>query len=174
MLHRACLFCLAALVVPGALFAQSANPTTEAAARLGGRLAGYLMAAADQVPADKLSYKPTEAQRSFGGVWAHLAKANYGICAGIGGMEAPAIPERDGTEPKDTLVKELKASFEFCDQALANTDDSNLGEEVSLGFMNGTRAFALFVYVEDLADHYSQVANYMRLNGMLPPSAQRN
>ncbi|MDP2471358.1 MAG: hypothetical protein Q8W45_07170 [Candidatus Palauibacterales bacterium] len=171
-MKRALLFGLAALLVPGALAAQSANPTTDAARRLGSRLGGYLMAAADQVPADKLSYKPTEAQMTLGGIWAHLAGANYGICAGIGGMEAPSLPERDGTEPKDTLVKELKASFAFCDQAFEHTDDSSLGEEVSLGFMNGTRAFAMFVYVEDLADHYSQVANYMRLNGMLPPSAK--
>ena len=67
----------------------------------------------------------------------------------------------------------LKASFEFCDRAFANTDDSKLGEQVSLGFMNGTRALAMFIFIDDLADHYSQVANYMRLNGMLPPSAQR-
>ena len=177
-MKRTCLFGLAALVLPGALAAQqptapSANPTTEAARRVGSHVAGYLMSAADQVPAEKLSYKPTEAQMTFRDIWAHLAEANYTICAGIGGMEAPALPERDGTESKDTLVAALKASFDFCDQALAGTDDSKLGEEVSLGFMNGSRALAMFIYIDDLADHYSQVANYMRLNGMLPPSARQ-
>jgi hypothetical protein len=39
--------------------------------------------------------------------------------------------------------------------------------------MNGSRALAMFIYIDDLADHYSQVANYMRLNGMLPPSARQ-
>jgi uncharacterized damage-inducible protein DinB len=170
-------FGLAALLIPAALAAQqsstsSGNPTTEAARWASSRLARYLTSAADQVPAKLLSYKPTEAQMTFGRIWAHLAEANYGICAAIGGMKAPTRPTRDGSEAKETLVAELKASFEFCDQALAKADDSKLSERVSMGFMDGTRAQAMFIYVDDLADHYSQVANYMRLNGMLPPSAQ--
>lgn len=168
---------MAALMIPAALAAQDsstapANPTTEAARWTGSRLAGYLENAADQVPTKLLTYKPTDAQMSFGQIWAHLAGANYGICSAIGGMEAPKQPERDGTEPKEALVAALKDSFEFCDKAFAATDDSKLGEKVSMGFMDGTRAQAMFIYVDDLADHYSQVANYMRLNGMLPPSAQ--
>lgn len=177
-MKRSLFLTVAGLALPVSLFAQqpaatSANPVTDATSTLGTRFARFLEAAADQVPAEKLSYKPTEAQMSFGKIWAHLAEANYSICAGIGGMEAPKLPEHDGTEPKETLVAALKASFQFCDQVLAKTDDSNLGEQVSLGFMNGSRALAMFIYIEDLADHYSQVANYMRLNGMLPPSAQR-
>jgi hypothetical protein len=173
-------FCsLAALLLPGMLAAQQpaasgANPTTEAARQMSAHFGHLLTSAADEVPADKLSYKPTDAQMTFGQVWAHLAEANRGICSAISGMKAPETPERHGTEPKETLVKELKDSFAFCDKALGATDDSDLGATVDMGFMKGTRAFALFIYVEDLADHYSQVANYMRLNGMLPPSARRS
>lgn len=167
------LFVWAALLVPATMAAQQpANPATEAATRIGGRFARLLMAAADQIPEDMLSYKPTDAQLSFGHVWAHLAAANYNLCAGLGGMTAPAQAELAGTEPKETLVTALRASFAFCDQALAAMDDSKLGEEADLGFMRGTRALALFIYIDDLADHYSQVAIYMRLNDMLPPSAQ--
>ncbi len=172
-----CILSLAALMIPAALAAQEsstppANPTTEAARWTGDRLARYLTSAADQVPSKLLSYKPTEAQMTFGQIWAHLSEANYGICAAIGGMKAPDQPHRDGTEAKETLVSDLKGSFEFCDQAFAKTDDSKLAEQVSMGFMDGTRAQAMFIYVDDLADHYSQVANYMRMNGMLPPSAR--
>ncbi len=172
-------FCgIAALLIPGMLVAQQpapsgANPTTEAAQQMSARFGGLLTSAADEVPADKLSYKPTDAQRTFGQVWAHLAEANRTICSAIGGMSAPDTPHREGTEPKDTLVSELKASFTFCDRALAATDDSKLAEQVDLGFMKATRAMAMFIYVDDLADHYSQVATYMRLNDMLPPSARR-
>lgn len=170
---------LAAFLIPAALGAQQstappANPTSQAARQSGSRFAGLLTKASDQVPADKLGYKPTDAQMTFGKIWAHLAEANYGICGAIGGTKPPAQTQRDGTEAKETLVAELKASFEFCDQVLAKTDDSKLGEQVDMGFMKGSRALALFIYVEDLADHYSQVASYMRLNGMLPPSAQRS
>lgn len=176
-MKRRCFFLLAALLVPGALVAQAAssgaNPTTEAARGMDQYYGGLLMSAADQVPADKLAYKPTAGQRSFGQVWAHLAGANRSFCSAIGVMAAPETPHRDGTEDKATLVQELKDSFAFCDEALAATDDSKLGEQLDLGFMEVTRATAMFIYVADLADHYSQVANYMRLNDMLPPSAQQ-
>jgi hypothetical protein len=39
--------------------------------------------------------------------------------------------------------------------------------------MNLTRASAVLITVGDWADHYSQEANYLRLNGVLPPTAQR-
>ncbi len=169
---------LAALLVPTALLAQQpasagANPVTEAAQRMSTHFGGYLMSAADEIPAEKLAYKPTDAQLSFGQVWAHLANANRTICSAIGGMPAPETPERKGTEEKAMLVQELKDSFAFCDKALAATSDAKMGDPVDLGFMKGSRALATFIYVEDLSDHYSQVANYMRLNGMLPPSAKR-
>lgn len=172
-------FCgLAVLLIPGMLAAQQppssgANPVTSAAKAFSGRMGRLLMAAADEVPAGKLGYKPTKAQMTFGQIWAHLAGANRGMCAAIGGMKPPATPERKGTEGKEVLVRELKESFAFCDKALSATDDSNLGEQVDLGFMKGSRAMAMFIFVGDLEDHYSQVANYMRLNGMLPPSARR-
>jgi uncharacterized damage-inducible protein DinB len=176
-MKRTSLFSLVALMVPAALAAQApgmsnANPVTAAAQGMSTRFGRLLTEAANDVPADKLSYKPTEAQMSFGQIWNHLAEANYGICGAIGGTKGTAVPAYTGKETKESLVAQLKGSFDFCDQVLAKTDDSNLGETVDMGFMKGSRAFAMFIYIEDLADHYSQVANYMRLNGMLPPSAR--
>jgi hypothetical protein len=176
-MKRTSLFSLVALLVPAALAAQmtgmsNANPVTAAARGMSTRFGGLLTAAANDVPADKLSYKPTEAQMSFGQIWNHLAEANYGICGAIGGTKGTAVPDYTGKETKESLVAQLKGSFDFCDQVLAKADDANLGETVDMGFMKGSRALAMFIYVEDLADHYSQVANYMRLNGMLPPSAR--
>jgi len=168
-----------ALLFPALLAAQqmaapSANPVSDAARGMNKRYSGFLTAAAEQVPADKLGYKPTEAQMTFGAVWAHLVEANYGICAAIAGTKAPAdMPKVKETDSKEVLVNALKASFTYCDGVLAKTSDANMGETVDMGFMKGSRAQALFIYVGDLADHYSQVANYMRLNGMLPPSAQK-
>jgi hypothetical protein len=77
--------------------------------------------------------------------------------------------------PKDTLVAKLKASFTFCEEAFAQLDDAKLAEQTSLTF-NGntrtvTRAGMAIGHVIDMADHYSQLANYMRLNNILPPTA---
>ncbi len=172
------LLSVALLALPAACAPQKpavppTNPVAEAARQMNTRYAGFLTEAADAVPAAKLSYKPTKEQMSFGQIWNHLAQANYGICGAIGGTSGPKVGNYTGKESKDTLVAALKASFAFCDQALAGLADSTLNDQVDMGFMKGTRAVALDIYLMDLADHYSQVANYMRLNGMLPPSARK-
>jgi hypothetical protein len=52
-------------------------------------------------------------------------------------------------------------------------DDSKLGDTVELfGGREGPRAFALIALTNDWADHYSAAAMYLRLNGLLPPTAQ--
>ena len=67
----------------------------------------------------------------------------------------------------------LKASFDFCTTALAKVDDSKLSDQVELfGGRKGPRAFALIALTNDWADHYSSAAMYLRLNGLLPPTAQ--
>ena len=67
----------------------------------------------------------------------------------------------------------LKASFDFCATALGKVDDSKLGDEVELfGGRKGPRAFALIALTNDWADHYSSAAMYLRLNKLLPPTAQ--
>jgi hypothetical protein len=79
------------------------------------------------------------------------------------------------TWPKDTLVARLREAFAFCQSAMSQLDDAKLGEQTSLTF-NGTtrqvvRAGMVLGHALDLADHYSQMANYMRLNNILPPTA---
>ncbi|NUP56322.1 MAG: hypothetical protein HOQ19_10840, partial [Gemmatimonadaceae bacterium] len=77
--------------------------------------------------------------------------------------------------PKDKLVAQMKTSFKFCEDALAQLDDAKLADQVPQTF-NGqtrmvTRAAPVVTHILDMADHYSQIANYMRLNNMLPPTA---
>jgi uncharacterized damage-inducible protein DinB len=178
---RTRLFSVALLMLPAACAPQKpatppappANPVADAARSQNARAEKDLMEAADAVPAAKLAYKPTKAQMTFGEIWHHLALANYGICGAIGGMTGPDVGKYNPKAKKDTLVAALKGSFSFCDKALAGLADSTLNDQVDMHFMKGTRAVALDIYLMDLADHYSQVANYMRLNGMLPPSAKR-
>ena len=79
------------------------------------------------------------------------------------------------TWPKDTLVAKLKASLTFCENAFAQLDDAKLTDQVSLSF-NGTsrqvpRISMVLGHALDMADHYSQLANYMRLNNIIPPTA---
>jgi hypothetical protein len=177
-----------ALALPACLAAQQtpatppANPITTA---FKGRTLGLqrnIAQAFDSIPESKFSYKPTPAQLSIGYIAQHLASDNYLFCNAFGDKKA-SIPERDASTPdsvkakwpKDTLVAKLKASLTFCEDAFAQLDDAKLADQVAISFggttRNVTRALMVLGHALDLADHYSQIANYMRLNNILPPSA---
>jgi hypothetical protein len=162
---------LAAL--PHLAAAQDAPVST--AFREGATRAGKnLMAAAETMPAEKYSFKPTPAQMSFGDIVAHLVEGNDYLCGLIGGAKAPARAKVTGASGKDALLGELKDSFAFCDQALAKVDDSKLSEQLPFfGGKTRSRAGVMFVTDGDWADHYSQSAIYLRLNGLLPPTAKK-
>jgi DinB family protein len=179
---------LLTLALPLSLTAQQtpasppANPITAAfrARTLG--LQRNIAQAFDSIPESKFSYKPTPAQLSIGYIAQHVASDNYFFCNNFGAMKA-TVPAKDSatadsikaTWPKDTLVAKLKASFTFCENAFAQLDDAKLADQITLTF-NGqsrpsTRVTMVLGHVLDVEDHYSQLANYMRLNNILPPTA---
>jgi uncharacterized damage-inducible protein DinB len=166
------------ILVPAAVVAQdakpSANPVTESARQMLAQHAKYLIASAELLPAEKYSYHPTEAQMTFGQLIVHIVQTNSMICSGIGDLKIPDVMNLAATESKDALVTAIKQSFTHCSDALAKLDDGKLGEEViMMGKRTGMpRARAVLVIVADWADHYSTAASYLRLNGILPPSAQ--
>jgi hypothetical protein len=134
-----------------------------------------LMEAAEEMPADKYSFRPTPAQMSFAMIVVHLAQGNDYLCGKIGGVAAPTRAKIDTTASKDALVTRLKETFQFCDQSLASVDDSKLGEAVPFfGGKSMARAGIMTLTTGDWADHYSQSAIYLRLNGLLPPTAKKN
>jgi hypothetical protein len=147
------------------------------------RLSTNLVAAADDMPVAKLGYRPTPAQLSFGGVLVHSAEFNETVCSWVSGTKPPVEPKpgpNDTTEagwatygPKASA--HLKRSFEYCGTVLANLDDSKLDEQVPwFGGPNSkaSRARALIVLPMDWQDHYAQLAMYLRMNGILPPTAR--
>jgi hypothetical protein len=182
------LVAILALALPVGLAAQqapagaAANPVTTAFRARTMGLHRNIAQAFDSIPESKFSYKPTPAQLTIGYIAQHVASDNYLFCNAFGAMKA-TLPAKDTTTadsvkatwPKDTLVAKLKASFTFCESAFAQLDDSKLGDQVALTFNGNTRnvprVSMVLGHALDLADHYSQLANYMRLNNILPPTA---
>ncbi len=165
---------LALMLVPALASAQAANPVATAFRDHAKSEAKNLIAAAEDFPADKYGFKPTPAQMSFGDVVVHLSQGNDFLCGTIGGVQAPTRTKVDASATKDALVARLKETFAFCDTSLAGLDDSKLSE--MLPFFGGSkmsRAMIMTLTTADYADHYSQAAVYMRLNGMLPPTAKK-
>jgi uncharacterized damage-inducible protein DinB len=165
--------CLLLLFAATAVLAQDKNPVTSVVKEIMPRQQRNLVAAVEEMPADKFGYKPTAQQMTFGHLVLHIIESNNYLCSKIGDLpevKAAPLKESDG---KEKLAAALKASFEFCTAALNKVDDSKLADEVELfGGRKGSRAFALIALSNDWADHYSSAAIYLRLNGLLPPTAQ--
>ena len=175
------------LALPVALAAQqpAAPPANPITAAFKTRIAANhrnIAQAFDSIPESKFGYKPTPAQQTFGFIAQHVASDSYVFCSNFGAMK-PAIDAKDtstpdsvkATWPKAELVSKLKASFAFCDQAIEQVTDATLPAAISFTYggteRKSTRVTMVLLHALDLADHYSQIANYMRLNGMLPPTA---
>ncbi len=156
---------------PGALLAQD-NPVSNAVRQVARASSKNLLAAAEAMPADKYGFKPTPAQMTFGELIIHIQGDNRTTCAAIGGAKPAAEAKLAPTDAKEKLVPALQRSLAFCDAALAQVNDAKLGDVVSYYGHNAARVVALIGLVIDWADHYGQQAIYLRLNGVLPPTAR--
>lgn len=164
---------LALSVLPCVAAAQG-SPVADAFRQNESQVGRNLIAAAEEMPADKYSYRPTAPQMSWAMVIVHLIQGNDYLCGKISGAKAPTRAKIDTTAGKDALVAQLRESFQFCDQSLAALDDSKLGESIPFfGGRASTRATIMTITTGDWADHYSQLANYLRLNNLVPPTAKK-
>ena len=163
------------VAVPVVAHAQGAttNPVTVTAQRLLARYSKILVATAEEMPSDNYSYRPTPQQMTFGESIAHLAEVNNFSCSKFSDIPMPEGPKVSKNDPKDKLVAALKASFDYCTKTLAKMDDSKLGDSITFfGGKPAPRAAAVSELTDDLSDHYGALAVYLRLNGLLPPTAK--
>jgi uncharacterized damage-inducible protein DinB len=176
-MKRFCMIALAAVLFPLAAGAQESksetNPVSNAVKQSVARMSKNMVAAADAMPADKYNFHPTPEQMTFSHLVAHMVGSNFLLCSKISGVAAPESSKVTDKDPKEKLVSALKASFDFCTETLSKVDDSNLGETLTLfGTRTASRAGAMIALTNDFADHYGMAAMYLRLNGILPPTAQ--
>ena len=158
---------------PQASTTPVANPVSSFVKQQLARFNKNMVAAAEAMPAEKYSFKPTPEMNTFAHLTMHIAEGNNLLCSQISGTPAPTADKLAETDSKDKLVGGLKASFDFCTTALANVDDSKLSEPMVLfGRVPSSRAGALIALGMGFADHYGQEAIYLRLSGILPPTAQ--
>lgn len=164
---------------------QPAAPANPITAAFRGRIAGLsrnIAQAFDSIPESRFGYKPTPAQLTIGYIAQHVAEDNYVFCNAFGDLKATIPDDERNTPdsvkagwPKAKLMSQLEASFEFCAKATDQVTDESLAGQTTLTYggrsRSVSRAAMVLGHALDLADHYSQLANYMRLNDILPPTA---
>jgi uncharacterized damage-inducible protein DinB len=158
---------------------HSVNETLEK--RLGG-VEKLLLGVADVMPADKYSFAPTNGEfrgvRNFAKQLKHVAAVHYVIGAAILGEAAPAdaADERgpDAVKTKDEVTKYLKDSLAYLHKAVATIDQKNLLEPIKSPFGQGaeTRLGLMMGALAHSSNHYGQMVEYLRMNGIIPPASQ--
>jgi len=132
-----------------------------------------ILGAISAMPADKFTFKPTPDQITFAHLVVHITGSNNLMCAKAADIAEPKAEELKETDSKEKMLAAATASFDFCADALGKMDDSKLGDEVEMfGGRKFPRAMAALGLASGWADHYAAAAMYLRLNGILPPSAQ--
>lgn len=171
----------------GAALAQADNPAERRSVneilekRLGG-VEKLLLGVAEVMPAEKYSFTPTNGEfrgvRNFAKQLKHVAAVHYVIGAAILGEAPPAdaADERgpDAVKTKDEITKYLKDSLAYLHKAVATIDEKNLLEPIKGPFGQGaeTRLGLLMGALAHSSNHYGQMAEYLRMNGIIPPASQ--
>jgi uncharacterized damage-inducible protein DinB len=138
-----------------------------------------LAEAAENMPADEYTFRPTPELRTFSQIIGHLAKANFFFCSQAMGEKSPATVDYEQITAKAALVKALNDSLVYCDRVYAATTDANFSQPVQIadvvgtGSSNTVRGAVLMYNITHNNEHYGNIAVYMRLKGHVPPSTAR-
>ena len=131
-----------------------------------------LLKAADKMPEDAYSFKPTPEVQSWGQRIAHIAN-QIGTCSGMTGERKTS--DANNKTAKADLVAALKASFDACDAAWDSMNDKTAMEMIAgRGGAQRPKLGVLIGNTTHDVEMYGYLSVYMRLKGVVPPSSDRN
>lgn len=137
------------------------------------------IALADAMPEDKWNFKPTQGEfkgvRTFGEQIKHVACANEAWAKQIAGEKPPERCYLGGPNPAKTkgeVLQYLRDSFAMVDKVIADTNADNLLHANPGPYWGPNRLSALTAEVWHVSDHYGQLVEYLRMNGIVPPPSR--
>ncbi len=146
-----------------------ANPLSTEARQAYASIKNNLIQAAEKMPEEDYSFKPTGDIRTFGQLIGHIAAAQNSYCNAARGQQPGASPT--GKTSKADLVAALKDSFSTCDAAYDALTDANAAEMVKMRRGERSRLGVLVGNTTHDNEEYGYLAVYMRLKGIVPPSS---
>ncbi|PYV99718.1 MAG: DinB family protein [Acidobacteria bacterium] len=139
--------------------------------------------AAEAMPEDKYSFAPTNGEfkgvRTFAQQVKHVAAVNYVIASAILGEKPPVDTggEKgpDSAQSKADIVKFLKDSFAYAHKSAGSINETNLVAGIKSPFGDGTttRLGMAAALAWHGFDHYGQMVEYLRMNGIIPPASRQ-
>jgi hypothetical protein len=143
-----------------------------------------IISTVDAMPADKFGFAPTDGEfkgvRTFGQMVKHFSATNHILAAAALGEKPPADagdelgPESVRT--KAEILTYLKGSFVHLDKAVEAIGQTNIPVNASpISPLKRGEVTRLALITETLLhayDHYGQMVEYLRMNGVVPPASR--
>lgn len=180
------------LAAPAAMYAQGMNggagqaapATMTPADSLNGLLTimeRQVVSAAEAMPADKYDFVPSvpggdfKGVRSFGSQVKHLAESNYEFFQGwmVPGATAADPKTIEALKTKDDIVKALKDSYTYAHAAIGTITPENAWLAMGKPPQRATRVMLASFCAAHSMDHYGQLVEYLRMNGIIPPASRQ-
>jgi uncharacterized damage-inducible protein DinB len=185
---------MAAVVMAAGLCATSAQAQDKAANTAAKSMDGVLsiyehdiVPAAEAMPADKFDFAPTAATfaagskadfatpkpvMTFAAEVRHIAQANYMFFT-MGGAKADRdVKAIDDLKGRDEIIKALKDSYAFGHKVLNESSDVDSMKEIKIFGKPSTPLAAYSFALAHMGDHYGQMVEYLRMNGVVPPASR--
>lgn len=148
-----------------------------------GQVESEFVPAADALPEDKYGFAPSNGEfkgvRNFAQQVKHVAAVNYILGAAILGEKAPVDTGGENgpasIKTKAEIMQFLKDSFAYVHKAASGINENNAVEAIKSPFGEGmtTRLALATLTFGHCFDHYGQMVEYLRMNGIIPPASRQ-
>jgi uncharacterized damage-inducible protein DinB len=177
---RSCITAVAALVATTTMLVAPAFAAQASPSQVFGKLLASqeeeVVAVAEAMPADKYNFAPTNGEfkgvRTFAQQLTHVAETQYSLFDGF--STKPSIDRKslEKLTSKDEVIKALKDSFVFAHQATETMTAQNVFEQIEERDGANTRAGIAAFSLAHTNDHFGQMIEYLRMNGIVPPGSR--
>jgi uncharacterized damage-inducible protein DinB len=137
------------------------------------RVKDVLRKAAEKMPEENYSFKPVDTVRSYGQIVGHVADAQYMFCSMALGEKNPALDIEHTKTSKADLIAALNTAFAYCDKAYDGMTDATAVQTIKLFGNDAPRLSALTVNNMHDLEHYGNLATYLRMKNIVPPSSEQ-
>jgi len=165
--------------IPVTCFAQESvatpdNPISGSQKRVYAMLSSVVIAAAEKMPEENYSFKPSPDVRTFGQLVGHLADSQYFFCSLASGETKPNSDAEKTKTSKADLISALKDAVAYCNKTSAAMTDAKGSQTVKMMNMDMARLTVLAGNFAHAYEHYGNMATYMRIKGVVPPTSEKN
>ena len=169
------------MAVPFALLGQEkpqtpaappANPITASEKGFYSFVSNAVVGAAQKMPEENYSFKPTPEVRSFGQLVGHVADASYMFCSQVMGEANPAKDIEKTKTSKADLVAALKDGVAYCNKAFDSMTDAKGSQMVKFFNYDLAKLTLLSINTAHADEHYGNMVTYLRLKGIVPPTSE--